>query len=122
MPHGLLDRPSGGLRSGLFLALASFAWGPAGTSEKRIGLSPVSLSGFAGIHDGGIAAEDHVWASVDSMLTLNERACQAMLALEVHACTDVSDFGLIGHARELALASGVTLEIEPDRIEFLTGA
>ena len=35
-----------------------------------------------------------------------------MLRLDVHGCTDVTGFGLIGHAREMALASGVTLEID----------
>ena len=38
-----------------------------------------------------------------------------MLQFDVHGCTDVTGFGLIGHAREMALASGVTLEIEVDR-------
>jgi selenide,water dikinase len=45
-----------------------------------------------------------------------------MRALDVHGCTDVSGFGLIGHAREIAVASGVTLEIEASRIQFLPGA
>ena len=38
-----------------------------------------------------------------------------------HGCTDVTGFGLIGHAREMALASGVTLEIEVDALAFLPG-
>ena len=84
---------------------------------KRIGTGVISTA-----LKRGIAADDHVRASVDSMLALNQRACEAMLALDVHACTDVSGFGLIGHARELAVASGVTLEIEADRIQFLPGA
>ena len=37
-----------------------------------------------------------------------------MLRFDVHGCTDVTGFGLIGHAREMALASGVTLEIDVD--------
>ena len=45
-----------------------------------------------------------------------------MLRFDVHGCTDVTGFGLIGHAREMALASGVTLEIEADRVQFLPGA
>jgi selenide,water dikinase len=45
-----------------------------------------------------------------------------MLAFDVHACTDVTGFGFIGHARELALASKVTLEIQFDAIRFLPGA
>jgi selenide,water dikinase len=45
-----------------------------------------------------------------------------MLRYEVHGCTDVTGFGLIGHAREMALASQVTLEIAVDRLQFLPGA
>jgi len=45
-----------------------------------------------------------------------------MLELEVHGCTDVTGFGFIGHAREMALGSGATLEVEVDRIQFLPGA
>jgi selenide,water dikinase len=69
-----------------------------------------------------IAAESHVQAAIDSMLALNRRACEAMLAFDVHGCTDVTGFGMIGHAREMALASGVTLEIDTAAIRFLPGA
>jgi selenide,water dikinase len=64
----------------------------------------------------GIAQQDHVDASIASMLRLNR--CDAV----AHACTDITGFGLIGHAREMALASGVTLEIEWRALEFLPGA
>ncbi len=57
-----------------------------------------------------------------SMLTLNRAACEAMLAFDVHGCTDVTGFGLIGHAREMALASKVTIEIESANAQFLPGA
>lgn len=69
-----------------------------------------------------IAAESHVQAAIDSMLMLNRRACEAMLAFDVHGCTDVTGFGMIGHAREMALASGVTLEIDTAAVRFLPGA
>jgi selenide,water dikinase len=70
----------------------------------------------------GIAADEHVEASVAQMLTLNRRACEEMLRFDVHGCTDVTGFGLIGHARELAVASGATLEIIVDSVQFLPGA
>ncbi|MCU1273626.1 MAG: selenophosphate synthase [Bryobacterales bacterium] len=69
-----------------------------------------------------IAAEAHVRAAIDSMLALNRRACEAMLAFDVHGCTDVTGFGMIGHAREMALASGVTIEIDTAAVRFLPGA
>jgi selenide,water dikinase len=70
----------------------------------------------------GIARDTDIESAVQSMLTLNRAACEEMLRYEVHGCTDVTGFGLIGHAREMALASGVTLEIELERLRFLPGA
>jgi selenide,water dikinase len=70
----------------------------------------------------GLASEADVGAAIDSMLLLNKVACERMLEFDVHGCTDVTGFGLIGHAREMALASAVTLEIEVGKILFLPGA
>ena len=70
----------------------------------------------------GIASDAHVQAAIDSMLMLNRRACETMLDFEVHGCTDVTGFGLIGHAREMAMASGVTVEIGTTAVQFLPGA
>jgi selenide,water dikinase len=64
----------------------------------------------------------HVAGAVESMTTLNRAVCEAMLDYDVHACTDVTGFGLIGHAREMALGSNVTLSIGVDAIRFLPGA
>ncbi len=70
----------------------------------------------------GIADEASVAAATASMLRLNRAACEAMLQFDVHGCTDVSGFGLLGHAREMALASGVTLEIDTAAVPLLPGA
>jgi selenide, water dikinase len=70
----------------------------------------------------GIAGDADAAASIEQMLTLNRRACETMLQFDAHGCTDVTGFGLLGHAREMAAASGVTLEIEADRLRFLPGA
>jgi selenide,water dikinase len=70
----------------------------------------------------GIATPAAVDAAIASMLMLNQTACEAMLEFDVHGCTDVSGFGFLGHAREMAVASGVTLEIEAARIRLLPGA
>ncbi len=69
-----------------------------------------------------LAVAPHVDAAIHSMLTLNRAAAEAMARLDVHAVTDVTGFGLLGHAREVALASGVTLEIESQKVQFLDGA
>ena len=46
------------------------------------------------------------------MATLNDRAAAAMNAVGIHACTDITGFGLVGHARNIAKASGATLRLE----------
>jgi selenide,water dikinase len=91
--------------------------GDALVFTKRIGTGVISTA-----LKKGIAREFDVQAAVNSMLKLNREACEAMLAFDVHGCTDVTGFGLIGHAREMALASHVTLEIDPRKIQFLPGA
>ncbi len=63
----------------------------------------------------GIAAGEHVEAAIQSMLRLNR--CD----LQPHGATDVTGFGLIGHAREMALASKVTLEIDTAAVPLLPG-
>ena len=70
----------------------------------------------------GLAAQEHVDAAIRQMLTLNRVACEQMLRFETHGCTDVTGFGLLGHSREMAMASGVTLEIVVERARFLPGA
>ena len=64
-------------------------------------------------------------AAVASMTTLNRRATEVLLGLpagSVHACTDVTGFGLLGHASEVADASHCTLELDAAAIPLLTGA
>ena len=62
--------------------------------------------------------------AIESMRTLNRAAADAIRSLPpgaVHACTDVTGFGLVGHASALAKASGVTLEIHADRVPLFHG-
>lgn len=70
----------------------------------------------------GLASIAHVNASIDSMTTLNRWAAEAMAQVEVNSVTDVTGFGLLGHGREMALASHVTLEIDSTLLQFLPGA
>jgi selenide, water dikinase len=62
--------------------------------------------------------------AVRSMRTLNRAAADALRPLPegaVHACTDITGFGLIGHASEMARASGVTLTIEASQLPLFQG-
>lgn len=56
------------------------------------------------------------------MATLNRAAAEAMLAVGARACTDVTGFGLMGHGRNLARASGVTLRLRAGDVPVFPGA
>jgi selenide,water dikinase len=72
----------------------------------------------------GVAKPEWIDAAVASMTTLNKKAAAAIAAknYDVHALTDITGFGLIGHAREMALASHVAIRLFSDKIQFLPGA
>jgi selenide,water dikinase len=63
-----------------------------------------------------------VEAAAASMTTLNKCAAEALSGMAVHALTDITGFGLIGHAREMALASGTSLRIQASKVPLLRGA
>lgn len=71
----------------------------------------------------GAASPADAQAAIDSMLTLNRRSAEAIRAVPgVHACTDVTGFGLLGHASEVAIKSGVGLEIAAGAVPTLPNA
>jgi selenide,water dikinase len=72
----------------------------------------------------GVAERAWVDAAIQSMTTLNKRAAELISDGEfgVHAMTDVTGFGLIGHARELAVASEVALRLYVSKIPLIEGA
>jgi selenide,water dikinase len=59
---------------------------------------------------------------VDTMTQLNREASQQMLAHGVHACTDVTGFGLLGHAAHMARESGVEIAISASQAPLMEGA
>ena len=60
-------------------------------------------------------------AAIDQMVRLNDRAARAMLAHGAHGATDVTGYGLVGHAGEMARASGVALAFDAGRVPLLDG-
>jgi len=108
---------TGAIHPGRIMANGGARPGDALVLTKRLGTGVISTA-----LKRGIAAEEHVTESVRQMMTLNSRACEEMLRLDAHSCTDITGFGLIGHAREMAAASRTTLEIEVVSLRFLPGA
>src|SRR4029077_17122805 len=68
------------------------------------------------------ASETSVNAATESMCTLNRAASDIARSFQVHAATDVTGFGLLGHAREMGGGSRVRLVNDSGRVEFLPEA
>ena len=70
----------------------------------------------------GLATAEEVEEAISWMATLNNRAAEAMQKVGVHACTDVTGFGLLGHLHEMTLGSHVDAEISASSVAFLASA
>ena len=67
----------------------------------------------------GVASNESISAAIKTMSTLNKGAADALHGLNVHAVTDVTGFGLLGHLKEMCQGSGVSAEINFSDLEFL---
>lgn len=70
----------------------------------------------------GFASEAEERQAVQVMAYLNKYACEAVKSLRVHGCTDITGFGFLGHALEMAEGSGHTFVIHGESIPVLAGA
>ncbi len=86
---------------------------------KPLGTGIIATAAKFGRTDEGTLA-----GAIASMQRTNRAAAEALLAVPgaVHGCTDVTGFGLAGHACEMATASGVTIEIALQTVPLLPGA
>jgi selenide,water dikinase len=72
---------------------------------------PIGTGVIINGHRRGMTSEETLEMAARSMATLNRDACETMLELDPHACTDVTGFGLSGHAMGIALGSDLLLRI-----------
>jgi selenide,water dikinase len=107
---GLVDparvTPKANARAGDVLLLTKpLGTGLITTASKRWAVEPADLD-----------------AAIASMLTLNRRAAELASAVEIHSATDITGFGLLGHAAEIARNSGVGLRFVAADLPLLPGA
>lgn len=69
-----------------------------------------------------LISADSEKALYDSMSTLNKEAARIMRSFELHGCTDVTGFGLLGHAHEMSAGSGLTAVIDARSVPLLPQA
>ena len=72
---------------------------------------------------GNLCSQEQIDEVYMHMATLNAKAGDAVTSTDnVHACTDVTGFGLLGHSFEMASGSNVTIVLEGEKLPLMTGA
>lgn len=69
-----------------------------------------------------LLTDAEIRTAADSMAQLNRKAAEALQGCEAHACTDVTGFGLLGHAYEMASASGVSIRLFSGEVPYFEKA
>jgi selenide, water dikinase len=107
----------------------------ARSGDALIFTKPIGTGMISTALKQGQASEESVRAAADSMSRLNKSAADALHEFiagnaennragdsAIHAVTDVTGFGILGHAREMALGSCVSFRLNHSRVEYLPGA
>jgi selenide,water dikinase len=100
--------------------LLTNAGGRAG--DALVLTKPLGAGAISTAAKRGTAGVEEVAGAVAVMTELNAAASAAALAAGAHAMTDVTGFGLLGHLRELSLASDLAAEISAEAVPALRGA
>lgn len=71
---------------------------------------------------GGLITEKEIESVYKTMAFLNKKAKDEMVKHEVHSCTDITGFGLLGHCYEMARSANVNIEISASAVPIFHGA
>ncbi len=83
---------------------------------------PIGIGVLTTAAKAGLTSQEGVALAQKLMTTLNRSARDAMVRYRVHACTDVTGFGLLGHSYEMAQGSDVELELDTTGVDFIPEA
>ena len=83
---------------------------------------PLGIGVLTTAHKAGMASEAGMALAYTLMTTLNKSARDAMVKYRVHACTDVTGFGFLGHLLEMTQGSGTAAEIHVDNLQLIPEA
>jgi len=90
--------------------------------DQLILTKPLGTGIIATAIKGGLASEEIMKTATRLMATLNRQAAEVMRDYPVHACTDITGFGLLGHLSEMALDSEYGLRVHADHIPIIPEA
>jgi selenide,water dikinase len=91
----------------------------AKVGDKIILTKPIGVGIMTTSIKKGQLSPEEINRVTQVMSTLNKKAAEVMEAYDVHACTDVTGFGLMGHSLEMAKGSGVEIRIRKDDVPVL---
>jgi selenide,water dikinase len=94
----------------------------AKAGDKVILTKPLGTGIISTALKRGEASEQALAKSVSSMTTLNKKASESMLTVDVHACTDITGFGLLGHACEMIEGTDVGMIIHSNAVPYFPEA
>ncbi|MCR2822202.1 selenide, water dikinase SelD [Lederbergia panacisoli] len=87
--------------------------------DKLILTKPIGVGILTSSLKKGLLNQSEIDRVTAVMTTLNKKAAETMEGYDVHACTDVTGFGLLGHSLEMAKGSGVGIRIVKERVPIL---
>ncbi|WP_141431246.1 selenide, water dikinase SelD [Bacillus sp. 03113] len=87
--------------------------------DKLILTKPIGVGILTSSIKKGLLTSKEIARVTEVMATLNKKAAETMESYDVHACTDVTGFGLLGHALEIAKGSGVGIRMIQKQVPIL---
>jgi selenide,water dikinase len=87
--------------------------------DKIVLTKPLGTGFVTTAHKKNDCPKEALDAAIASMVMMNKGACDAMLEVGVHSCTDVTGFGLAGHSYEMAAGSGTTIVLDLAKLPLL---
>jgi len=90
--------------------------------DRLILTKPIGTGVLSTAIKADLLSKEEYQEAVDVMALLNKNALEAVKDSVVHACTDITGFGLVGHGVEMAAGSGVTIKLYASKVPVLTSA
>lgn len=90
--------------------------------DKLLLTKPVGVGVLNTAAKADVITEEEFRPAMESMAALNRKPAELLEGREVHSCTDITGFGLLGHACEMAQGSGVTIRLFSELTPYLPKA
>ncbi len=90
--------------------------------DRLVLTKPIGTGLVTTAFKNGKDSESAIGVTIETMASLNRAACEAMVAVDAAAATDITGFGLLGHLLNVLEASDVSAEVEWEKVPLLPGS